>query len=116
MLIVMNPRPFMVWLRGRPPWRSMRAARGSGSETGCYVDLLSTAKEPEGMFPAGEPSELDGGYVDVPPDDYRAIRRAVLDLTAFYGPSPSTVAPLSTAVAVSAPQNPRPELGESDGK
>jgi len=45
---------------------------------GCYVDLLSTVKEPQGLF------ELDGGsYVEVPPDDYRAIRRAILDIEKF---------------------------------
>lgn len=32
----------------------------------------------------GAPDMSDGGCVDVPPDDYRAIRRAILDLTTFY--------------------------------
>lgn len=42
---------------------------------GCYVDLLSTSRSPQGLL------GLDmGGYTDVPPDDYRAIRRAILDL------------------------------------
>lgn len=45
---------------------------------GCYVDLLSTAKSPLGLF------ETDSGsYVDVPPDDYRAIRRAILNIDEF---------------------------------
>ena len=45
---------------------------------GCYVDLLSTIKAPKGLF------ELDDGtYVEVPPDDYRAIRRAILDIEKF---------------------------------
>lgn len=51
---------------------------------GCYVDLLSTSKEPQGMLPMDEPDELNGGFIDVPPDDYRAIRRAILDLTLFH--------------------------------
>lgn len=52
---------------------------------GCYVDLLSTAKEPQGMLPLGDnPQGDDGGFVEVPPDDYRAIRRAILDLKVFY--------------------------------
>lgn len=45
---------------------------------GCYVDLLTTAKAPQGLLP-GE----DDTYIEVPPDDYRAIRRAVLDLDEF---------------------------------
>lgn len=45
---------------------------------GCYVDLLSTARSPNGLL------ELDdGSYIDVPPDDYRAIRRAILHLREF---------------------------------
>jgi hypothetical protein len=52
---------------------------------GCYVDLLSTAREPQGMLPLGDGEGCaDDGFVDVPPDDYRAIRRAILDLSAFY--------------------------------
>lgn len=45
---------------------------------GCYVDLLTTARAPLGLLP-GEAED----YVDVPPDDYRAIRRAILDLDKF---------------------------------
>ena len=44
---------------------------------GCYVDLLTTARAPAGLLPAGEAGAPQ--YVDVPPDDYRAIRRAILD-------------------------------------
>lgn len=45
---------------------------------GCYVDLLSTARSPLGLM------ELDDGkYIDVPLDDYRAIRRAILELAEF---------------------------------
>ena len=40
---------------------------------GCYVDLVTTSKAPLGFV------ELDdGSKVDVPPDDYRSIRRAIL--------------------------------------
>jgi hypothetical protein len=46
---------------------------------GCYVDLIATQRAPEGLFPGGDDAET-GGYVDVPPDDYRSIRRAILDL------------------------------------
>ena len=45
---------------------------------GCYVDLLSTAKSPIGLFETNE-----GKYIQVPPDDYRAIRRAILDIDSF---------------------------------
>lgn len=45
---------------------------------GCYVDLLSTNRAPQGLLPAGEASD---SYVNVPPDDYRAIRRAILDVS-----------------------------------
>jgi hypothetical protein len=43
---------------------------------GCYVDLINTARSPEGLFEADE----SGGYtfIEVPKDDYRSIRRAIL--------------------------------------
>lgn len=53
-----------------------------GLDYGCYVELSTTAKEPGGLFMVG----LDDGaesYVQVPKDDYRSIRRAVLDLDEF---------------------------------
>jgi hypothetical protein len=57
---------------------------------GCYVDLLATKAAPTGLFEAGPPPDdhgevgnLDGSRVLVPNDDYRAIRRAILDLEAF---------------------------------
>lgn len=46
---------------------------------GCYVDLVTTVKAPLGLLALD-----DGDYVDVPPDDYRSIRRAILDLGSFY--------------------------------
>jgi hypothetical protein len=40
---------------------------------GCYVALRNTDRDPLGLY------EIDGeGYVDVPRDDYRSIRRAIL--------------------------------------
>jgi len=49
---------------------------------GCYVDLLTTQKAPQGLLALD--TAADGvSYIDVPPDDYRAIRRAILDLDEF---------------------------------
>jgi hypothetical protein len=48
---------------------------------GCYVDLITTAKAPVGLLPA---DGADGEFVDVPPDDYRSIRRAILSLDEFH--------------------------------
>lgn len=45
---------------------------------GCYVDLLTTARAPIGLLPADAET-----FIEVPPDDYRAIRRAILDLAVF---------------------------------
>ena len=48
---------------------------------GCYVELISTTRAPLGLF---EADEEDGEiYVQVPRNDYRSIRRAILDLSAF---------------------------------
>jgi len=49
---------------------------------GCYVDFISTAKAPQGLL-QGINTEGQNIFVDVPPDDYRAIRRAILDLPEF---------------------------------
>lgn len=46
---------------------------------GCYVDLLNTSRAPQGLFQLN-----DGTYEEVPPDDYRSIRRAILDIYEFY--------------------------------
>lgn len=50
---------------------------------GCYVDLINTSRSPKGLF---EVTEIDGteNFVSVPHNDYRAIRRAVLNLEKFY--------------------------------
>lgn len=47
---------------------------------GCYVDLIATTRAPVGLLPSGENGE---DYIDVPPDDYRSIRRAILSLDKF---------------------------------
>ncbi|MHB8155148.1 MAG: ORC-CDC6 family AAA ATPase [Candidatus Omnitrophota bacterium] len=45
---------------------------------GCYVDLLSTVYSPKGLF------ENDKGkFVNVPQDDYRSIRGAILNMEDF---------------------------------
>jgi hypothetical protein len=49
---------------------------------GCYVDLIATAKSPTGFLFA-EMELSDAGEIEVPEDDYRAVRRAVLDLSEF---------------------------------
>lgn len=48
---------------------------------GCYVNLLSTSKAPQGLLPLDD--EEIAQYIDVPPDDYRSIRRAILNLEDF---------------------------------
>ncbi len=51
---------------------------------GCYVDLLTTKAAPTGLLVSEVSNDdLKAGTVPVPNDDYRAIRRAILDLAAF---------------------------------
>jgi len=47
---------------------------------GAYVDLIATDHAPKGLL---APDEIGESYIEVPPDDYRAIRRAILDLEKF---------------------------------
>jgi hypothetical protein len=42
---------------------------------GCYVELINTSKMPEGLY-----QDEDDGFVEVPKDDHRSIRRAILRL------------------------------------
>jgi hypothetical protein len=49
---------------------------------GCYVELMSTARAVQGTLPADDVEGV-ATYVDVPQDDYRAIRRAILDISEF---------------------------------
>ncbi|MGI8425937.1 MAG: hypothetical protein ACR2M4_04930 [Actinomycetota bacterium] len=44
---------------------------------GCYVDLIATAKAPQGLLPSDDEAGGPERYLDVPPDDYRSIRRAI---------------------------------------
>jgi hypothetical protein len=59
---------------------------------GCYVDLLATKAAPTGFY---EPQAEDAtaAAVVVPNDDYRAIRRAILDLDAFENRSEPSMQP-----------------------
>ena len=41
---------------------------------GCYVELINTTQAPTGLFEVD-----DGEFVEVPRDDYRSIRRAILE-------------------------------------
>ena len=50
---------------------------------GAYVDLIHTKTEPLGTLPLEGFGEESAGYVEVPTQDLRAIRRAVLDLDEF---------------------------------
>jgi hypothetical protein len=47
---------------------------------GAYVELIATDHAPKGLLALDEAGE---GFVEVPPDDYRAIRRAILDIAEF---------------------------------
>jgi hypothetical protein len=58
---------------------------------GCYVDLIGTASAPEGLFVA-EVKEGTASLVTVPSDDYRSIRRAILDFNEFTKHSQATAA------------------------
>ncbi|WP_406504109.1 hypothetical protein [Streptomyces sp. NBC_01602] len=58
-----------------------------GIDYGAYVDLIQTQSAPLGALPIFD-GESDGYInVDVPMQDHRAIRRAVLDLQEFYAAS-----------------------------
>jgi hypothetical protein len=56
---------------------------------GAYVDLINTKNEPQGLLPFGDDADPEGadvdggGLVEVPSQDLRAIRRAILDLDDF---------------------------------
>ncbi|WP_337264675.1 MULTISPECIES: hypothetical protein [unclassified Serratia (in: enterobacteria)] len=50
---------------------------------GCYVDLLNTIYKPKGLL-IEENEDGSEAYTDVPKNDYRSIRRAILELNEFY--------------------------------
>jgi hypothetical protein len=61
---------------------------------GAYVDLIQTQSAPLGTLPLGNDEETtlgEGEYVEVPTQDLRAIRRAVLDLEGFAEAQPQLV-------------------------
>jgi hypothetical protein len=61
-----------------------------GLDYGCYVDLLATQRAPLGLFQAAAVNDSDDEqYVEVPHDDYRSIRRAILDLNEFEAATPA---------------------------
>ena len=53
-----------------------------GIDYGCYVDLINTAKAPQGVLDLGD-ADADFSH-SVPKTDFRSIRRCVLDLEDFY--------------------------------
>jgi hypothetical protein len=59
---------------------------------GAYVDLINTQNAPRGMLPydidVGDLVDSDGGWVEVPGQDLRALRRAVLDIDEFLNANP----------------------------
>lgn len=51
---------------------------------GCYVDMISTARAPQGVLDVG--GEQSSDFIEtVPHTDLRSIRRCILDLPEFYG-------------------------------
>ena len=54
---------------------------------GLYVDLVNTEKFPDSLLIAG--GGIDDVDFDVPIDDARSFRRAILDLDAFYASNPN---------------------------
>ncbi len=52
---------------------------------GCYVEFINTAKAPEGLFEADSEETTQGTWVEVSANDYRSIRRSILDLHEFRG-------------------------------
>lgn len=48
---------------------------------GCYVELLNTTNTPKGLYDLSD--DEDEKYVEVPQDDYRSIRRAILNIENF---------------------------------
>lgn len=55
-----------------------------GIDYGCYVDLISTVRAPQGVLDLGDSISSDYSLT-VPHTDLRSIRRCILDLPDFYG-------------------------------
>jgi hypothetical protein len=49
---------------------------------GTYVHLINTSEEPKGLFLAE--TEDGEAYIEVPVNDYRSIRRSILNLDEFH--------------------------------
>lgn len=49
---------------------------------GCYVDLINTTKAPKGLFEI-ETDPDQSEFIEVPVNDYRSIRRAILNIDEF---------------------------------
>lgn len=61
---------------------------------GCYVELSNTGAAPRGLFEVEEDEGASATkFVDVPQNDYRSLRRAILDLSCFYS-APNSIAPV----------------------
>ncbi|MDX6685487.1 MAG: hypothetical protein QOF86_1615 [Baekduia sp.] len=51
---------------------------------GSYVEYINTARATQGLFQVGSDEDADGGdWVEVPGNDYRSIRRAILELDKY---------------------------------
>ncbi|MDP2371038.1 hypothetical protein [Rhodoferax sp.] len=55
-----------------------------GIDYGCYVDLISTVRAPQGVLDLGDAAGSNYSH-SVPHTDLRSIRRCILDLPDFYG-------------------------------
>jgi hypothetical protein len=55
-----------------------------GIDYGCYVDLISTVRAPQGVLDLGDAAGADYSLT-VPHTDLRSIRRCILNLPEFYG-------------------------------
>ncbi|MBR0683697.1 hypothetical protein GXW74_24675 [Roseomonas eburnea] len=73
--------------------RNMSAAHLPGArfvvykiDYGCYVDMINTDKFPSGMLFRDD--QMTQALLDVPDDDARSYRRAILDLSEFYKTNP----------------------------
>ena len=49
---------------------------------GCYVDLINTSRNPKGLFEV-EDENGENDFCKVPQNDYRSIRRAILNMAEF---------------------------------
>jgi hypothetical protein len=63
---------------------------------GCYVEFINTARAPEGLFEADSEETTEGTWVEVPANDYRSIRRSILDLHEFRGRQRPLTKPISS--------------------